>query len=89
MSAGWPIEVLFVTALDEGDVTAVFDTKDEYPKLQCYAHLGQHDVATIEWVEDEELTRASTPEEYAPLLAELRRIGYNPTVITTLTKYHQ
>ncbi|SIH22760.1 Uncharacterised protein [Mycobacteroides abscessus subsp. abscessus] len=89
MSAGEPVDVLFRTALDEGDVTAIFDNTDEYPNLQCYAHLGQHSTATIEWVEDEELTRASTRDEYAPLLAELGRIGYDVTVVDALTKYHQ
>jgi len=65
----------------KGEITAVF------PQLKwnrrqmgndtvtCYAHLGQHSAAHIEWVK--ECTEPAAPAEYAPLKSELESIGYN------------
>ncbi|MBR1473076.1 MAG: hypothetical protein IJ602_02315 [Paludibacteraceae bacterium] len=41
----------------------------------CYAHIGQHSDCCREWATQD--TRNATPNEYAPLLAELRTIGYD------------
>lgn len=39
--------------------------------LQCYAHVGQHGEASLDWYHT---TKRATPEEYADLLTELRSI---------------
>lgn len=57
-----------------GEVTAVFPTlPHDYNGFYwtCYAHLGQHSSCSSEWYYS---TRPATPEEYAPLLRELRGI---------------
>lgn len=55
-------------------ITAVFPTlsgtRDRYTAT-CYAHHGQHATCSRAWYET---TRPATPEQYADLLAELRRI---------------
>jgi hypothetical protein len=38
----------------------------------CYAHVGQHSSASIEYYQD--CTRPATPDEYADLLKELQGI---------------
>ncbi len=57
----------------KGYVTAVFPTlpgTNAYD-FTCYAHLGQHGSARLEWYGT---TRPATPAEYADLLRELRGI---------------
>lgn len=58
----------------KGDVTAVFPTlpgtNDPY-SFTVYAHIGQHSSGGRLWYNG---TRAAKPDEYADLLAELRRI---------------
>lgn len=57
----------------KGEVTAVFPTlpgTNEHD-FTVYAHNGQHSVGSRAWYNG---TRAATPNEYASLLAELRRI---------------
>ena len=65
-----------------GEIIAVFPdwlhSRKPSVDLVCYQHIGQHgacdpDIAT--W------TEPANPEEYAPLLAELGRIGYAPIKI--------
>ena len=62
----------------KGHVTAVFPTLpgtyDPYTAT-CYAHIGQHGSCSWLWYAT---TRAAKPEEYADLLAELRRIYEAP-----------
>jgi hypothetical protein len=65
------LPVLF--RFSDGEVVAVFPT---FPgtcgaDFTVYAHVGQHSVGTFGWYYT---TRRATPEEYAPLLKELRRI---------------
>lgn len=58
----------------KGDVTAVFPTLSwdgSGLDLTTYDHVGQHGAGSMGWYHG---TRAATPAEYAPLLAELR--GY-------------
>lgn len=69
----------------KGHVTAVFP---ELPgtsayDMTCYAHVGQHSSCTKEWYAT---TRPATYEEYAPLLAELVQIGYNPIQKQKITR---
>jgi hypothetical protein len=57
----------------KGEVTAVFPTlpgTDAYD-FTVYAHVGQHSIGTRAWYWT---TRPAKPEEYAPLLQELRSI---------------
>jgi len=58
------------------EVTAVFpcDPADRGGDMMtCYAHVGQHSGCSLQWYRT---TRPATKEEAAPLLAELRSIGY-------------
>lgn len=58
-----------------GSVSAVFPTEPGTPEpgtMACYARIGQHGSCHIGWYR--ERTRPATPDEYAPLLAELRDI---------------
>lgn len=73
------VNVWFVHELDDtpDPVTAVFaDSLDEESPgvYTVYAHVGQHSTGSPEWLDTR--TRPATEEEYAPLLAELQRIGY-------------
>lgn len=66
----------------EGEVTAVFPTLpgavgDEY-SMTCYAHVGQHGIASEEWVRGAKLAKE---REYTALLQELIQIGYDDLVI--------
>ena len=53
-----------------GQLWAWYDTQ-----LTAYAHEGQHTATTPEYYRNR--TTPATPEEYAPLLAELRALGYD------------
>ena len=63
------------------EVVAVFP---EYPGTNeiktclCYTEIGQHSACSYDWYLS---TKPATPEEYAPLLAELLRIGYSNITI--------
>ena len=60
----------------DGDVIALFPglPGDNSPNTcSSYQHIGQHGAASVDLVGD---TKLATPEEYAPLQAELVRIGY-------------
>lgn len=60
--------------LCEGEVTAVFPTlpgTNDPWSMTCYAHIGQHSSASIEWVRT---AKPATPAQYAPLLRELQSI---------------
>jgi hypothetical protein len=56
-----------------GEVAAYFPTErwDNEGNMTCYAHIGQHGGAHPSWLSK---GKRATPEEYAPLLAELRGI---------------
>lgn len=78
-----PTPVLFRAeraGIYKGQITAVFPTlpgTNNPATFTVYAHIGQHGTGTRGWYAD---TRPATPEEYAPLLAELERAGYLPDV---------
>lgn len=58
-----------------GEVTAVFPSlaaTHQPGVVLSYAHVGQHGACSRAWYVN--ATRAAAPEEYAPLLAELRGI---------------
>jgi hypothetical protein len=57
------------------EVTAIFPDLWEHDGLTCYAHIGQHGKASVQWVYNH--TRPATPEEYAELKKELEGLGYN------------
>jgi len=62
-------------AYESGHVFAVFPfewANDFY--LTGYAHIGQHFGAAWDFIRD--CSRPATPEEAAPLLEELNKIGY-------------
>lgn len=59
----------------KGDLLAVFPSQWDGPYLACYATIGQHSVASVDYVRG---GRAATPEEYGPLLQKLTRIYAYP-----------
>lgn len=67
-------KVIFRILLN-GEVIALFPEiagDQNLGNCMSYMHVGQHGVAYAN-----PDRRLATPEEYAPLLAELRRIGYD------------
>ena len=54
--------------------------------VTVYAHLGQHGHGTPQYLNR---LRLATEAEYAPLLAELKSIGYNPRVVKRMTARHR
>lgn len=84
MTSPTPLPVIFRAERSgpaKGEVTAVFPTlpgtHDPYTAT-CYAHCGQHGACRHGWPWYA-LTRPARPEEYADILAELRRI-YEPAL---------
>lgn len=76
--------VMFVKVKEgdfSGDITAIFPTQIENNNgdVMCYAHVGQHSVASMEWVN--ESTVNATREEREDLLKELISIGYDDLII--------
>ena len=65
--------VMFRKWKGNGAIIAFFPDQPDGPYLMSYAHIGQHGLASYPHPK----TEPATPEEYAPLLAELRRIGYS------------
>jgi len=87
-------KVVFIKCKEDGEITAIFPGLPERAIVshgkeldriyQCYAHIGQHGTAAKSWALDQLL---ATPEEYAPLLAELQAIGYNVKVEPKFIKW--
>jgi len=62
-----------------GDIFACLldvPTGNEY-RVTIYAHVGQHGEGSIDYCSS---CKAATLEEYAPLLEELKSIGYIPII---------
>ena len=51
---------------------------------QCYAHIGQHSIASIDYYK---ATKPAQPEEYKDLLEELISIGYDDLVVRKKITY--
>lgn len=58
---------------DTGELIAFFPDQQDREFIMAYEHHGQHGNAMYPHPQ----TVAATPEEYAPLLAELKAIGYD------------
>lgn len=58
---------------EDGDVIALWGEPDARGLIESYQHVGQHSEASFSLVSE---LREATAEESAPLLAELRRVGY-------------
>ena len=74
---------------DPDDVFALFptDPADNYGRYcSCYQHIGQH--GSADYYHCIRNSRPATPREAAPLLTELRRIGYQPYVLQRATRCH-
>lgn len=59
-----------------GEIIAIFPQESATPdgwECMSYMHQGQHSAASPRIVDN---TKAATPKEYAPLVAELLSIGY-------------
>lgn len=58
----------------DGDIIAVFpEISYNYVHIMSYQHVGQHGDC-VPWIAS--FTKPATPKEYAPLLKELKAIGY-------------
>ncbi len=85
------VDVMFRKHKKEGDIVAVFPGMAGDSSIStcgCYQHIGQHGACSVAWVLED--TRPATPEEYAPLLNELKRIGYGDTlrIVKRMTQKH-
>jgi hypothetical protein len=61
---------------------AIAGTRDPWT-CSCYAHVGQHSSATVDYVR---ASRLAKPAEYRDLAAELRRIGYRLKIVKRFTR---
>lgn len=62
------------------EVTAVFVESGNYRMKECYAHVGQHGVCAVDWVDEN--CRPATFAEYKPLMDEMQgMVGYNLEVV--------
>lgn len=81
--------VIFRKFRDMGDIIALFPALpgDSNPRVTClsYQHIGQHGAACVDLIGRD--TLPATPDEYAPLLAELRQIGYSPVIAQRATRH--
>ena len=61
-----------------------YEPKRSCYEIGCYAHIGQHGYADISYYWK---TKKATPEQYAPLLSELIKIGYDNIQIRQKMSY--
>jgi hypothetical protein len=91
MPAEKDLVIIRVWKGDDSDVFALFPElpADNAGNLcTSYQHIGQHSGADYHGCIGN--SRPATAEEAAPLLEELRRIGYNPRVIRRANyRHHQ
>jgi hypothetical protein len=70
--------------VSSGEIVAVFpDDKTDSGKMCCYAHVGQHSYCNWGWYRG---TKPATPEQYADLKAELKKIGYALKVVKRIQR---
>jgi hypothetical protein len=72
-----------------GEITAVFPTLPADTRglhMTCYAHIGQHGACAHAWYSE---TQRATPEDHAPLLAELRGIYDDLVIYQRITPGHR
>ena len=68
--------VIFRKYKDNGEIIALFpDIVPSFFKRMSYMHFGQH--SEVDYDLCVKCTKLATEEEYAPLLAELKSIGYD------------
>jgi hypothetical protein len=65
-----------------GEIIALFPAivgdNNPYATCESYMHIGQHGSASVDLILS---TKPAKPEEYAPLLNELKSIGYDDLVV--------
>lgn len=61
---------------EDGGVLAVFPETRHINTLTCYAHVGQHGSASVEYVK-----KLKPADDYTELKKELESIGYNLEVV--------
>lgn len=54
--------------------------------VRCYAHLGQHSTMNLEYLKGK---RPATKKEYAPLLDELKSVGYDDLHVITKLRFDE
>lgn len=76
----------FLKWKEDGDIIALFPEMNHESgeankgNIMSYMHIGQHGGASDELANDDRL-EVATEAEYAPLLRELKMIGYDIEVI--------
>lgn len=80
ISENQPVKVKakFVYTKEFKEVTAVFIDEKNPQFPDCYSHVGQHSVCSIDWVNSQ---AKATKKQYQPLLSELQSIGYEVEII--------
>jgi hypothetical protein len=69
------MKVQFYIEQETGQPMAYFPDQIHNGKLRvCYAHIGQHSSCDPEYLKE---CKEATPQEYGPLLEELKSIGYD------------
>ena len=65
------------SGISKGEVIALFidDIADYHGNIMSYMHIGQHAAANYNACVG--VSKLSTPQEYEPLLSELKSIGYS------------
>ncbi|WP_155981018.1 hypothetical protein [Nocardia sp. CNY236] len=77
-----PVHFVFTELWRDSDpVTAVFIHTKIRDGFDAYAEVGQHTWVSEQWARQQ---RPATPQEYAPLMAELQRMGYAVEVSPSL-----
>ena len=69
---------------ENSDLFAYFPEETSHGNYKtAYSHIGQHSSVSPEYAKE---SRPATPEEYAPLKAELESIGYNLDVLNGMSE---
>lgn len=69
------VRVIYRADRTDGEVTAFLDGSANPGNIVCYAHIGQHGEASLDYYR--ECTRPATPTEFAALHRELTAV-YSP-----------
>lgn len=86
MKTNQKTRVIFRKFPESGDIIALFPElpgdSNYFATFLSYQAIGQHGSASTGIIG---VTTPATPEEFAPLLAELRQIGYSPVIALRMT----
>lgn len=78
------MKVVFRKFKSDGEIIALFPQTLYSRYVTSYMHIGQHGDADYHWCI--RISKPATPEEYKPLLNELKSIGYDNLRIVKKSK---